>query len=657
MKSSLFLPLVKWIRAGAWLGLLCLSEAFGAVTVVENGTAKAEVIVAANATADEKAAAAELISYVKRITGAQLAVRVRPTPGRAAILIGPSLAPEAAGARLRSLRRDGFVVEASGDTIVLAGNEREGTCFAVYEFLERFAGVRWLWPGDTGEVVPRRSTLVVENTAIVREPAFVWRYLGPGGALWGFYDRWGKEREMGISAEHQGAQSLWEKRNRFGGENITGGHAFGEILPPAAYGPTHPEYYALVKGKRQWEKFDGKHACQPCTSNPEVVAKVIEYCNRLFASRPELDGVSIALNDGRGFCECENCTRLDTGRVQKEAADPELGRGGETRIITDRVIAFGNQVAEGVQRLFPGRKVLFYGYSQFHEPPERTKAHPNLLVAYTVNCAGFWNQATRQAAFADLAGWAKMAPTFGVYEYHTQTNFPDMPRLVPELIQVELKELQRLGSRYFHTQAGNGFAVNGLNFYVLGRLLWDPAADVNAIQADYVQNAFGPAAPAMNRYFNRLIASWRGKESDAVKMNSFSRGDYEAVLNTYPRELRDACRQDLEAALSVAQGEHKRRVEFVRDGFRYFDLTMAAVEATYPLVQAGWRPGDGVASSAKLKPGQLDQALGLWRDRDHFIESHREDFVLSYMWVKSGDETRPFNPLRRVDSGGAKAAH
>jgi hypothetical protein len=642
------------ITASAGLALCTVMDAFCSVAVVENGAVKADVILAPDAADGEKAAAYELVTYVRRVTGAELPLRHRRTPGRAALLVGLSAAPEPIRGRVRALRGDGFVLEAKGDTLVLAGNGRDGTSFAVYEFLERFAGVRWLWPGAVGEVVPRRTTLLVDEMSLAREPAFVWRFLGPGGALWGPYDRWGKERMMGISAEHQGAQSLWEKRNRFGGENIYGGHAFGEILPPSVYGPTHPEYFALVKGERQWKKFDGKHACQPCTSNPEVVQKTIEYCTRKFATQPELDGVSIGLNDGRGFCECDNCMKLDTGRMQTEAADPELGRGGQTRIITDRVITFCNQVAEGVARLFPQKKLLFFGYSQFHSPPERVKVHPNVVMAYTVNASGFWNEGVRAKAFAELAGWARMAPTLGVYEYHTQTNFPDMPRLIPELIQVELGELQRLGARYFHTQAGNGFATNGLNFYVLGRLLWDPSADVKGIQADYVQSAFGPAAEPMHRYYNRLIASWRDKKSDAVRMNSFSAGDYQAVLGTYPRELREACERDLEEALRAAQGEHRRRVEFVRDGFRYLELTMAATETTFPLLQAGWRPADG-ANRGKFDAVQLERALDAWRDRERFIEQHREDFVLSYMWVKSGDETRGFNPLRRVRLGDSAA--
>src|SRR5262249_11060368 len=154
------------------------------VVVVQAGAPNADVIVARGATDDDKAAAYELIHYVQRCTGAELPLRAQRSAGRPAIVIGLAAAPEQMRNRVQRLGRDGFVVEAGGDTIVLAGNAREGTSFAVYEFLERFAGVRWLWPGDTGEVTPRHANLVVDDTSLAREPAFVWRFLGPGGALW-----------------------------------------------------------------------------------------------------------------------------------------------------------------------------------------------------------------------------------------------------------------------------------------------------------------------------------------------------------------------------------------------------------------------------------------------------------------------------------------
>src|SRR5688572_20235442 len=191
-----------------------------AVPLVENGAARADVVLAADATADEKSAAAEFVRYVQKSTGVELPVRRQRGEGRGAVVIGRSAVAEPMHSRLAALGADGFVIDVSGNTIVLAGNGQDGTRSAVYEFLEQVAGVRWLWPGEVGEVVPRTSKLVASELSLTKEPAFVWRWLGPGGSLWGPHDKWTKERDLGISTAHQAAMKLWERRNRFGGERI-----------------------------------------------------------------------------------------------------------------------------------------------------------------------------------------------------------------------------------------------------------------------------------------------------------------------------------------------------------------------------------------------------------------------------------------------------
>lgn len=628
---------------------VAVSLTSAAIPLVEDGIPRAEVIVGADAPAVEQAAVDELVRYLQKATGVELPVRSVRSGARPAVLVGLSVSPEAIRRRVLRLDGEGYVVDARGDTVVLAGNGREGTLFAVYEFLERVAGIRWLWPGAVGEVVPRHRSLSMADAEIVKEPAFLWRWFGPGGALWGPHDKWTKERDLNISTAHQAAMKLWERRNRLWGERIFGGHAFGDILPPEVWGPKHPEFYALVNGKRDWENFNGKHRAQLCTTNPEVVRRTVAYCRTLLDANPDWDGVSISANDGRGFCECENCRALDTGRMLKERIDPVQPGRPPMPIISDRMVTFGNQVAAAVALSHPGKKLLFYAYGFYKEPPERVKAHPNLLLTYTVNSATFWHLPSRERAFADLAGWAQVAPTFGVYEYLTQTVVPDMPRLVPDLLQLELKELQRLGSRYFHTQAGNGFAVNGLNFYVLARLLWDPSEDVKAIQADYVEKAFGAAAPAMNRYYERFIASWREQRSELVRMLSFA--TYGEMIRAYPRALREAARRDLEEALKLVDAEHRARVDFAHDGFVYFEKTMEATEALYPFVKAGWKVGESVPTG--MDPVQLERAIDLWRDRDAYVEKHREDFVLSYLWVRANMENL-FDPLKRVRGGGVE---
>lgn len=500
------------------------------------------------------------------------------------------------------------------------------------------------------KIVPSASTLTVSNISLAEQPAFVWRSLGPGGALWGPFDKWQKERELGVSAAHQRLQALWERRNRFNTPIVYGGHAMGEILPPAKYAAPHPEYYALVKGKRPSDPktFDGKHGRQPCTTNPDVIRITVEYCRRMFREHPEYEAVSISANDGRGFCECDNCRRLDTGAVMNDKEDPEMGRGGVVPVISDRMITFANQVGEQVAKTNPGKKVLTFAYGQYRRPPERVKANDSVIVAYTMRASTFWDKKAEELATSESAAWNRFAVNSGVYEYFTQTNFPDMPRLFPELLQRSVRRLHEQGSRFYQPQSGDGYAINGLNQYLLARLLWDPSAEASAIQRDYVEKGFGKAAPAVSRYFRRLADHWRSLADSSLVMNNARLEEYRNVARAYPVSLRNACRADLEEAYRLAEGRDRDRVRFLQQGFRYFKMTTDATEKTLPLAEAGWNLSRKFQPPANPDMAAFRAALAAWETRDRYIESLRDDFVLSYLWIRSNDGTRTFNPLERM---------
>jgi Domain of unknown function (DUF4838) len=602
--------------------------------LVENGQAKA--VLEGNGPE-----AAELSRYIERATGVKL-----PAAGNlpVTVQVGCGPCPADVQARLRGLGRDGYVIESRPGSILLAGNGRDGTAFAIYDFLERYAGVRWLWPGDLGEIVPHAASLRVPPVSIATSPAFVWRNLGPGGALWGPLDKLTKEREFGITAEHQQIRNLWERHNRFGGEIVYGGHAMGTILPPEKYGPTHPEYFALVDGKRIWQDFDGKHGKQPCTTNPDVIRLTVEYCRRMFREHPEYDAVSISPNDGRGFCECDRCRKLDSGAMMNDRADPESGRGGPVRIISDRMITFANQVAEQVVKTNPGKKILLFAYGQYNRPPERVKANPAVIVQYTMRAASWVDAKAEAASSASLAGWSHAAPTAGIYEYFSQGSFADMPRVVPDLIGRSIRRMHELGIRYYQTQAGDEFALNGLNYYTLGRLLWDPQADVKAIEHDYVEKGFGRAAPAVARYYDRLAAAWNATDGSAG-MNNPRLADYQSMRKAYPKSLRDACRADLAEAASLAESAGRDRVRFLETGFRYFEMTMDAIDKTQPLPEAGWKLGRTLTAPANPDMAAFERARSAWEDRARYVESHRDDFSLAYLWIRYNDLLRTFNPL------------
>ena len=85
------------------------------IILVDNGQAKAAI------NAGDPEAARELVLYVEKVTGAKLSTGGN---ARVRVLVGSSVAPKDTLARLRSLGRDGYVIESRPGTIVLAGNGR-----------------------------------------------------------------------------------------------------------------------------------------------------------------------------------------------------------------------------------------------------------------------------------------------------------------------------------------------------------------------------------------------------------------------------------------------------------------------------------------------------------------------------------------------------
>ncbi len=217
-----------------------------------------------------------------------------------------------------------------------------------------------------------------------------------------------------------------------------------------------------------------------------------------------------------------------------------------------------------------------------------------------------------------------------------------------EPIARSVKRLREQGYRYYQTQSGDGYAINGLQYYLLARLLWDPSTDIRAIQADYIERGFGAAASAVARYFQRWEQAWKAQNGKAVAMESCRLSEYRRIAEAYPAALREACRRDLEEAAAAAQGRERQRVEFLNQGFRYVDLTVTAIEKTIPLFDAGWKLAPEVSAPANADARAFEQALALWEERDRYVESLKQGFALAHFWIRYNDSQRSFVPLARM---------
>lgn len=122
-------------------------------TALEIDPAKAVIV----APGSEKLAAGELQKHLKLITGVEIPIQGK-ADGQFAFTLGNP--PSDAGLQPEEARW-----KVSRDGVHIYGGQRNGTAFAVYDFLEKQFKVRWIEPGDRGISYPEMKMLKLEETS------------------------------------------------------------------------------------------------------------------------------------------------------------------------------------------------------------------------------------------------------------------------------------------------------------------------------------------------------------------------------------------------------------------------------------------------------------------------------------------------------------
>lgn len=140
-------------------------------------------------------------------------------------------------------------------------------------------------------------------------------------------------------------------------------------------------------------------------------------------------------------------------------------------------------------------------------------------------------------------------------------------------------------------------ASDGLNYYVLAKLLWDPKTDVDAAIADYCRAGFGPAAETIREYFRHCETNL---EAFARSGPTGKPGKDEVALfaEWTPAEFFVTCNLLLDRASRQANGETtiQQRVAFLRKS-----VELGEIRHRYWLARSAAKAGDRQAGQrAKL---------------------------------------------------------
>jgi hypothetical protein len=257
------------------LGSVCKADEF----IIVKGKTQARIIIGKKASAVERYAADELQRAIRMMTGAMLSIVNAGSRQETRIVIGTPVSNDLIFQRIKQLKLDGtneeqIAVLREGHVLYIAGKTPRAALYATYTFLEDVLGVRWLWPGDTGEFLPAYKNIVLSDLFISSAPGLPIRSLAITDTRNGDpdTDTWMARNRMNVVSvpvnAHLDANKTTVRRQkgfltRIAGHNI--------VLPDSLL-QLHPEYIAQIGGKREFQQ-DAAH--QLCWSReaPVVGAK------------------------------------------------------------------------------------------------------------------------------------------------------------------------------------------------------------------------------------------------------------------------------------------------------------------------------------------------------------------------------------------------
>jgi hypothetical protein len=427
------------------------------IRLVQGGKSDYQIRIPDQPTAQEEKAAWFLQTYVRKASGANLEIvkGLGNLPDKSVVI----RTSDEIG------HPDGFSITASEKQLTILGGNHKGCIYGVVDLLEHQLGCRIYAPGF--EVVPETKSITFTNLPRTDQPVNHYRNVyGRLSTSDSIYQDWQRTDVI---------DDMFAK-----GYYV---HTFNSLIPWQDYFKPHPDYFALMNGKRIID--------QPCLTHPEVLRITLAKLREDIAAQPDKMVWSVSQNDNFSYCQCDECMK-----VIKEEGSP-----------AGPVIRFVNAVAKE----FPDRIISTLAYQYSRQAPVVTKPADNvqiMLCTIELNRSQPIAEDPRSASFMkDIVDWGKISKHIYLWDYtvnfsHHTTPFPNVHVLQPN-IQMFVKNNVFEHFQQSNTDVGHEFSE--MKAYLLSRILWNPDVKVDSLIADFMQGYFGPAAPFVRTYLDTLL--------------------------------------------------------------------------------------------------------------------------------------------------------
>ena len=504
---------------------LCFSAVFLSgreITIVKNRKPYAEIVTGAKPTRAVQFAAYELQHVVRLMTGATLPIVRTPSGKMLPFILG--------GAKKGEFKREAYSVSVKPDKIVLKGNDSQdfgkvnyknqrtypapeynyhSTLYAVYDFLEYCAGVRFYAPGDLGIGMKKRPNLIVKPFERKYTPA-------EQGLRFVYYNR-DRQYQLRLRCnklygyKNHSAFSLgfryWGKARRY--EN-----AFVEKRAEYfASGWEKPYYDANVN-----HLFDPKDPlpAQICLSHPDVLRHFADENIAMFKGKPQ-PGTRFVIpkmedcpyfagfseQDNDHWCQCKKCS------AKFPQVEPEFR-------YNYRHFEFVNKLAREMKKYSPELRLVSNAYNKYlrYPDPKILKLDPGIAISMCLNrdqwpARGKFYQ-WQIKAYRDWVKHESKNRYLFTWEHFLSPpvrakkvfKYKYFPYYYPKDTAAFYKQHVKDGLHGAFLEINP--VLNPLETYLIMRTIWDPDYNTEKVLREYYELMYAEAAKPMSDFFSEI---------------------------------------------------------------------------------------------------------------------------------------------------------
>jgi len=510
------------------------------LVLVLNGNPNATIIIAQEAPAYIRAAAVDLQWHIKLSTGATLPLitdRLASTipEGHVKLAVGTSSLTKGK-AYAEGLPFEEFMIKTDlpSQTIMMVANDgpdNPATHWAVSELLERIIGAKWLWPGELGTHVDKKSTVSTPGIFLRWRSGYDFRMFrknAPGEVKkWLIHHRIATRRDFQENSNMRGWHEKYYTK-------------FPGIFARTPDGSPYNSQWAI-----EFPKFR--------LTNLKYFSLMMEEYN--LQGKPPV--YTLYPTDGGLF---------DSKMIPGE--DPKEVYYGNVPV-TQPYLEFYKKFDNAVNGTTVQSRFDILAYSAYFAFPAN----------YIFNGQNFnlWFVDRKN----DMVNWKKWQAT-GARMY-LRPNWWNRSSFGPDITYKKNGEMLNFAKD--NGMAGfkiDGFkdnwALYGLNYYVLARQLYKNKT-IEQIVAEYLA-AFGDGTPEITAYFKQCMTNSDGFNQDflddiSVGLELSEYADFtsvQAIPGMYPAVFRDSLKVTLDKASQKTSGIENQRVEWLRAGLKVTDI-------------------------------------------------------------------------------------